>query len=188
MHENPPPGRVVPAVTLVLGGARSGKSTYAQRLAEQHEKVLFLATATRSDEEMTAKIARHRDDRPQHWSTVEEPVAIAQVIRDCGPSHQIVLIDCLTLWAANLLGRHGNEDAPQAMLDAAIDDLCAVLAAPPCAIALVSNEVGSGIVPAYAIGRRYRDLLGEINQRVAQAATDAVLMVAGLPLVLKQSS
>jgi adenosylcobinamide kinase/adenosylcobinamide-phosphate guanylyltransferase len=169
----------------VLGGARSGKSTYAQKLAEHHRNVLFVATATRSDDEMTAKIERHRSDRPQHWTTAEEPLALADTIRRCGPHFDLVLIDCLTLYAANLLHRHGDENAEQAPLLSAIDDLCQALAKPPCAVVLVSNEVGGGVVPAYAIGRRYRDLLGEINQRIAAIATDAVLMIAGLPLPLK---
>jgi adenosylcobinamide kinase/adenosylcobinamide-phosphate guanylyltransferase len=192
MHENQPPTGGAPlsfpSVTLILGGARSGKSTYAQRLAERHARVLFLATATASDDEMRAKIDRHRADRPQTWTTVEEPLALARVLRECGPQQDLVLIDCLTLYAAHLLHQHGDENAEQARLDQAVDELCDALAAPPCAVLLVSNEVGSGVVPAYALGRRYRDLLGELNQRVAAVATDAVLMVAGLPLVLKSSS
>jgi iron complex outermembrane receptor protein/vitamin B12 transporter len=181
-------------VTLVLGGARSGKSTYAQNLAGSYDNVLFVATAAPSDDEMRAKIVRHRADRPSHWTTAEEPLALAEVIRQHGAEHDVVLIDCLTLYAANLLHAHGvdGSDSPAASqtdaeMDAAICDLCAALSDPPCAVILVSNEVGSGVVPAYALGRRYRDLLGELNQRVAAVATDAVLMVAGLPLTLKSS-
>lgn len=171
-----------PSVLLVLGGARSGKSRYAQKVAGRKDRVLFVATATRSDEEMTAKIARHREDRPSHWTTVEEMLNLPEVLAEFGPQHQVALIDCLTLYAANLL------TAERLQPEMEIDRLCAALQSPPCELILVSNEVGSGVVPAYALGRRYRDLLGEINQRVAAVADQVVLMVAGLPLPLKQQA
>ena len=173
---------VSPGVTLILGGARSGKSHYAQQLAGKHERVVFLATATAVDEEMSAKIARHREDRPVHWHTIEEPVDLTGVITANGPAADFLLIDCLTLYAANLLHRFRDD---QAAIAIALDELLEALAAPPCPIALVSNEVGSGIVPEYELGRRYRDLLGELNQRVAATASEVVLMTAGLPLTLK---
>ena len=175
-----------PAVTLILGGARSGKSRYAQQLAQplagRHRRVVFLATATASDEEMRLKIARHREDRPEGWLTVEEPVDLPGAIASHAGGADFLLIDCLTLYVANLLHRYRDDTAA---IPAAIDRLLGSLTAPPCSIALVSNEVGSGIVPAYELGRHYRDLLGELNQRVAAVASDVVLMVAGLPLVLK---
>ena len=166
-------------VTLILGGARSGKSRYAQSLAARAPTVLFLATATPVDEEMRDKIARHRADRLcdhlSHWTIVEEPLALAPAILHHGPAHSLVLIDCLTLYAASLL------NLPPEAIAQNLGSLYAALKTPPCPILLVSNEVGSGIVPAFASGRQYRDLLGEINQRIAAIATDAVLMVAGLP-------
>lgn len=169
-------------VLLVLGGARSGKSRYALQRASQRRNVLFVATATRSDDEMLAKIDRHREDRPQHWTTIEETVDLAGVLRAAGPEQEVAIIDCLTLYAANLLAADGLNPAAE------LDRLCAALQSPPCDVILVSNEVGSGIVPAYPLGRRYRDLLGEINQRVAAMADEVVLMVAGLPFPLKRQA
>ncbi len=170
------------AVTLVLGGARSGKSRFAQQMAERHTRVLFLATATAVDEEMRLKIARHQEDRPADWQTVEETTGLAGVIGSRGAAVDFILVDCLTLYAANLLHRYKDEPAA---IPGQVAGLLEALAAPPCPVVLVSNEVGSGVVPAYELGRQYRDLLGELNQRVASVATEVVLMVAGLPLWLK---
>jgi adenosylcobinamide kinase/adenosylcobinamide-phosphate guanylyltransferase len=172
------------AITLVLGGVRSGKSRYAQTLAVGVSPVAFVATARRSDsdEEMQRKIERHRADRPQEWRTIEEPLDLASVLAEQGSSYRILVVDCLTLYAANLLdAEHGDlisiEDRLRRFYEA--------LRSAPCSVALVSNEVGSGIVPAFPEGRKYRDLLGEINQRVASAADNVLFMVAGLPLALK---
>jgi adenosylcobinamide kinase / adenosylcobinamide-phosphate guanylyltransferase len=172
-------------VTLVLGGVRSGKSRYALQLAAGAQRVTFLATAERrEDEEMQQRIERHRAERPQHWKTIEEPLDLASAIgkvNDC----DLLLIDCLTLFAGKLLDVCGDDSAAIA---ASIAALCTALKTAPFPVVLVSNEVGSGIVPAFELGRRYRDLLGEINQQVAAIANHVVLMVAGLPLVLKGSS
>jgi adenosylcobinamide kinase / adenosylcobinamide-phosphate guanylyltransferase len=165
-------------VTLLLGGARSGKSHYAQQLGQQAERVVFVATAQAGDDEMRRKIDLHRSSRPQHWQTVEEPLALAETIALHGPACDLLIIDCLTLFAANLLEPGTDEAAP-------VDALCTALQSPPCSVVLVSNEVGMGVVPEYVSGRRFRDLLGEMNQRVAQVASNVLLMVAGLPLVLK---
>jgi adenosylcobinamide kinase/adenosylcobinamide-phosphate guanylyltransferase len=170
------------SVTLILGGARSGKSRYAQQLAGESRRVVFVATATISDEEMRAKIERHRADRPRDWTTVEEPLDLPRVLREREAESDLIMVDCLTLYAANLLDAEGENDGA---IDRRIEALCETLQRTQCAIVLVSNEVGSGIVPEYPLGRRYRDLLGELNQRVAAIADDAVLMVAGLPLALK---
>lgn len=173
------------SVVLVLGGVRSGKSSYAQRLAERSRRVMFVATAERrDDEEMQQKIERHRSDRPAHWTTVEEPVALGRVVQASGDNCDVVLIDCLTLFGANLMEAFGSDEAG---LEICVEDLCVALKTTPCKVILVSNEVGSGVVPAYALGRRFRDVVGEINQRVAAVADTVVLMVAGLPLVLKGS-
>jgi adenosylcobinamide kinase/adenosylcobinamide-phosphate guanylyltransferase len=172
-------------VTLVLGGVRSGKSRFAQGLAERASRVAFIATAERRDDaEMHAKIERHRAERPSTWTTIEEPLDLPRVIRAAGQEFDVLLIDCLTLFASNLLEACG-EDA--ARLQGYIHELCAALSAAPCSIVLVSNEVGSGVVPAYELGRRYRDLVGEINQRVGSISDTVLLMVAGLPLPLKGS-
>jgi adenosylcobinamide kinase/adenosylcobinamide-phosphate guanylyltransferase len=169
-------------VTLVLGAARSGKSHYAQQLGEHAGRVVFLATAQASDDEMRHKVDRHRSSRPPHWQTVEEPLALAETIVHYGPACDLMLIDCLTFFAANLLDAWGDD---QSGTEHAIGTLCLVLQSPPCSVVLVSNEVGSGVVPEYPSGRRFRDLLGEMNQSVARVASNVLLLVAGLPLVLK---
>ena len=170
------------SVTLVLGGARSGKSRYAQQLAEQWRRVVLVATAKVTDDEMRAKIERHREDRPQDWLTVEEPLELAKVLEEQERNSEVIVVDCLTIFAANLLETEGeNSEA----IDGRVEALCAALRRVQCNVVLVSNEVGSGVVPAYPLGRRYRELLGEINQKVARVADDVVLMVAGLPLALK---
>jgi adenosylcobinamide kinase / adenosylcobinamide-phosphate guanylyltransferase len=169
-------------VTLVLGGVRSGKSRYALQLAGRAERVTFLATAEpREDEEMQRRIECHRAERPQHWTTIEEPLHLASAI-DSGSNYDLILIDCLTLYAGKMLDFYGDD---LVAISENIAGLCAALKGPPCSVVLVSNEVGSGVVPAFEMGRRYRDLLGEINQRVAAIADHVVLMVAGLPLTLK---
>jgi adenosylcobinamide kinase/adenosylcobinamide-phosphate guanylyltransferase len=174
-------GREISLVTLVLGGARSGKSRYAQQIAEGATGVLFVATAeARDDAEMFAKIARHRTERPAHWQTLEEPMDLARAITSA--TSQLVLIDCLTLFAANLLERFGEDTTAD---HPTVTALCATLAITQARVVLVSNETGQGVVPAYALGRRFRDLNGEINQRVAAVATNVLYIVAGLPILLK---
>jgi adenosylcobinamide kinase/adenosylcobinamide-phosphate guanylyltransferase len=170
------------SVILVLGGVRSGKSRYAVKLASQAPRVIFLATAKPSDAEMRAKISRHQAERPSQWLTVEEPLALDRVLKQHDSDNQLFLIDCLTLFASNLLeAEAGNEEA----LKARVACFCADLQSISSSVLLVSNEVGSGVVPAYDSGRRFRDLAGEMNQRVAALADTVLLMVAGLPLVLK---
>ncbi len=165
-------------VTLLLGGVRSGKSHYAQQIGERAGRVVFVATAQAADDEMRLKVERHRSSRPQHWKTVEEPLALAEVITQHGPTCDLMIIDCLTFFAANLLDAKTDEQA-------SVDGLCNALRAPACSVVLVSNEVGSGVVPEYPSGRRFRDLLGEMNQSVARVASNVLLLVAGLPLILK---
>jgi len=173
------------SVILVLGGVRSGKSRYAQQLAELSSRVTFVATAERrDDEEMHRKIERHRADRPTHWTTVEETSALGRVVQTCGDNCDAILIDCLTLFGANIMETFGSDEAG---LETCVEGLRTALKTTPCKVILVSNEVGSGVVPAYALGHRFRDVVGEINQRVAAVSDTVVLMVAGLPLVLKGS-
>lgn len=161
--------------TLVLGGARSGKSTFAEGLLAGGP-ALYLATGQAFDDEMAARIRLHRDRRGPDWRTVEEPLDIAPIIeshRDCP-----ILVDCLTLWISNLMhaGRDVDHDAAQ---------LCAVLAAPACPVVLVSNEIGLGLVPDNALARQFRDHQGRVNQRVAAICRKVVFVAAGLPLTLK---
>jgi adenosyl cobinamide kinase/adenosyl cobinamide phosphate guanylyltransferase len=166
------------ALTLLLGGARSGKSRLAVRLAsERGRPVVFLATGEAGDDEMADRIARHRAERPPGWTTVEEPVALRAAIA-AAPAGSTLVVDCLSLWVANLLDvRTAAEIEAEAAAAAA-------LAAARDTIA-VSNEVGLGVVPATPSGRAYRDVLGRVNAIWAEAAVEAYLVVAGrrLPLV-----
>jgi adenosylcobinamide kinase/adenosylcobinamide-phosphate guanylyltransferase len=169
-------------ITLVLGGARSGKSRYAQTLATRNSSVVFVATGQALDEEMRMKIQRHQAERPKQWRTIEEPLDLDRVLVEEGAKHRILVVDCLTLYVANLLeAERGNPAA----IEERLQRLYAALRSVPCSVALISNEVGSGIVPPFPEGRRYRDLLGEINQGVASIADNVLLMIAGVPLVLK---
>jgi adenosylcobinamide kinase/adenosylcobinamide-phosphate guanylyltransferase len=170
------------SVTLVLGGVRSGKSRYAQQLAEQSRLVVFVATAKVTDDEMRAKIQRHREDRPKDWVTVEEPLELARMLTQHEVNCDVIVVDCLTIFAANLMEAVGEDSTA---LESRIEELCTALRTIQCNVVLVSNEVGSGVHPSHALGRRYRDLLGEINKKIARIADDVVLMVAGLPLALK---
>jgi adenosylcobinamide kinase / adenosylcobinamide-phosphate guanylyltransferase len=168
-------------VTLVLGGVRSGKSRWAQELASKVARVAYVATAQPLDVEMAQKIRRHRDERPAHWQTFEEPLELGQVIARHAPAFDVMLVDCLTVFVANLQG--ASETDPPTM-ERRIEDFLSALRG-SASLMLVSNEVGSGVVPPYPAGRQFRDALGELNQRVAAIADNVVLMVAGLPLVLK---
>lgn len=168
---------------LVLGGARSGKSRYAQERIEAlpagpSGRLAYLATAQAFDAEMAERIALHRDDRGPRWITVEEPVDLAAAIHRAVSNADAVLIDCLTLWLSNLMLADRDLDGPVA-------DLRAVLANPPCPLVLVSNEVGLGIVPENALARRFRDEAGRLNQAVAAKVDEVQFLAAGLPLKLK---
>lgn len=171
-------------VTLVLGGVRSGKSRWAQELAGKFERVVYVATAQARDTEMHEKIRRHREDRPAHWQTLEEPLELARVLMDHGAKFDVLLVDCLTVFVSNLM-EAAQTDA--AGMERRLNDFLEALRAVPATVVLVSNEVGWGVVPPYPAGRIYRDALGELNQRVAAIADNVVLMVAGLPLALKGS-
>lgn len=174
-------------ITLVLGGVRSGKSRYAQQLASACGSVTFIATALPSDAEMRRKIAAHRRDRPRNWRTVEAPVQLEDAIRDAAPNSKAIVIDCLTTYLANQMsnrnGKHRIAKKPEAVYDA--EKLCNALRSAEASIIVVSNEVGSGVVPAFRSGRIYRDLLGSLNQRIAAISDRVVLMVAGLPMTIK---
>ncbi len=172
-------------VVLILGGVRSGKSRYAQQLASCGKQVAFIATAEGRDEEMTRRIVRHRADRPPHWVTVETPTAVADAILNCDGKFDTILVDCLTLWASNLM-EHECQDNQRVLSHA--DRLVDALRQVRAKVILVSNEVGGGIVPQNEMARLYRDILGAMNQRVAAVADEVVLMVAGCPLMIKHSA
>ena len=180
---------------LILGGARSGKSAFAERLAAARAgEVLFVATATAGDEEMARRIAAHRAARPAGWRLLEAPVAVADRLADDGilAGVETVLLDCLTLLVSNLLLAHeasGGEEVTR-RVDAEIDALlrCFDFDEGAASWLIVSNEVGLGLVPPYPLGRIFRDLLGRANQRLAARADRVYLMVAGLPLDIKALS
>lgn len=180
--------------TLVLGGARSGKSLYAEKLAaDSGKEIIYIATAAAGDGEMAARIEHHRQQRPAHWTTVEEPLALARAIRQWRAPQRVVLVDCLTLWLTNLLFADGSEypDVGQLVLPARFHQERATLlealadTTQAGATILVSNEVGMGIVPYGAISRAFTDEAGRLNQAVAAVCDRAVFVAAGLPLVLK---
>ena len=166
---------------LVLGGVRSGKSHYAQAEARRFGHVTFVATARRSDAEMRRKIAVHRRERSRDWKTVEAQTDLDRIIRREGASADLLLIDCLTTYCGNLLSRHGVSMAQRRHLASVVEAIETTRAS----VFLVSNEVGSGVVPAFKSGRLYRDLLGELNQQIARVANRVVLLVAGIPVPIK---
>jgi len=172
-------------VVLILGGVRSGKSRYAQQLAAAGERVAFIATAEGRDEEMAHRIARHREERPSGWTTLEAPVDLTDAVVRCDGKFDTILVDCLTLWASNLM-EHERQDVKR--ITPHIDRLVRALQRVSSTVLLVSNEVGSGIVPDNEMSRLYRDVLGNINQRVAAAADEVLLLVAGCPLAVKRRS
>jgi adenosylcobinamide kinase / adenosylcobinamide-phosphate guanylyltransferase len=164
-------------MTLVLGGARSGKSRYAESLiAALPPPWAYVATAEAGDEEMAARIKMHRERRSASWRTIEAPRDLASALAAC--CTMPVLVDCLTLWLSNLM-------LAEAEIEKEIEGLEQSLLATRAPVVLVANEVGSGIVPDHALGRRFRDLQGILNQRIAARADRVVLMVAGLPLAVK---
>ncbi len=181
-------------IILILGGARSGKSRFAQQLAtELGERVLFLATAKPLDEEMRHRIAHHRRARPSQWRTLEASSGIAQAIREhCGDA-EVVILDCLSLLVANLMSpthdptelERVDYGTVEKEVSAELERVIALTEALPLRLIIVSNEVGMGLVPVYPVGRAYRDLLGRANQFIAQRADRVYLVIAGIPLQLK---
>ena len=178
--------------TLVLGGARSGKSGYAERLAAGTGlEVIYIATAQAGDGEMAHRISLHRQQRPAQWHTVEEPLSLAKTLRAWRSAQRVVLVDCLTLWLSNLLFADGAEypDVGQITLPVRFAEeraaLLAELARPEGDVIFVSNEVGLGIVPYGAVSRAFTDEAGRLNQAVAALCDRAVFVAAGLPLTLK---
>ncbi|MBF0619300.1 MAG: bifunctional adenosylcobinamide kinase/adenosylcobinamide-phosphate guanylyltransferase [Candidatus Omnitrophica bacterium] len=171
-------------IVFVVGGARSGKSTYAVDLArESGQKVVFLATCTFCDEEMDARIKRHQESRPASWDVVNEGTNIAAVLAKSQHPDTTVLIDCLGMWVFNLMEEYAQDTPVEAEFQKFIQTFKDVQGQ----VIIVSNEVGSGLVPEHASGRRFRDLLGRLNQMVAKAADTVVLMQVGIPTILKQA-
>ena len=178
------PSLSLPPVTLVLGGARSGKSTHAEKLAAgtlfgaAPRRAVYIATAQAGDMEMATRIMAHRARRGGTWTTVEEPLKLGEAVQGSAQRGEPMLVDCLTLWLSNLMQAGADLDHTVDQLVHSLDGL-----APP--VVFVSNEVGLGIVPETPLGRAFRDAQGRLNMRMAERADRVVLMTAGLPLTLK---
>jgi len=176
-------------LVLVTGGARSGKSSFAEKLAKEANKdVTYLATSQALDEEMALRIKEHKKRRPRNWKTIEEPLNASSVIEKEGKSDRVILLDCLALLVANLIFSKGDstsEPIDQAVLNE-IKTLAKISKNVPASVIIVTNEVGMGIVPEYPLGRAYRDTLGKANQILASEADEVYLLICGIPVNVKQ--
>ena len=170
---------------LILGGARSGKSSCAENLAREGDRTLFVATAEALDDDMKRRIIKHRERRPDSWNTLEEPLDPAAAIPSALDGHDTLLLDCLTLWVSNLLLKLGEDAGAGAEILSRAGALLDLYDRTNARWILVSNEVGLGVAPATELGRNYRDVLGRVNQLFASRADKVYLMVAGLPMELK---
>ena len=169
-------------ITFITGGARSGKSAFAEaRALQAGGKRAYLATAQALDPEMQDRIERHRKRRGDAWDTFEEPLAVAELVRRLSGRYDVLLLDCLTLWLSNVMART-SEDKD---ISARIEDLAAALQTYSGTVLVVSNEVGLGIVPDNPLARRFRDLAGSLNQAIAAIADEAYLLASGIPMKLK---
>jgi len=169
--------------TFIIGGCRCGKSSHALQVAESvpGRRKLFIATCVPQDEEMKTRVGRHQADRGPRWRALEEPVNLAQAVAANQDTADVMLIDCLTLWLSNLMLANQTDEA----LYDHVDGLCGAVEKTACPVILVSNEVGAGIVPENALARRYRDLVGRMNQRMAAVSQRVIWMVAGIPVPIK---
>jgi len=168
--------------SLILGGARSGKSSYAEQLAKESGKeVIYIATAKVLDDEIKERVKHHQNSRPDSWVTVEEPLNLADALQQWVSSNRIVLVDCLTMWVTNLLTEN-DEDNMQHKLEQLVKQLPLYSGS----IIFVSNEVGMGIIPMGELTRKYVDEAGRLHQQLAQQVDNVILMVAGLPNIIKK--
>ena len=171
---------------LIIGGARSGKSQFAQKLACQlSDRVLFVATAEAGDEEMRARIKVHKKARPKTWHTLETPTKVGKKINEHTGKADVVIIDCITMLVSNLLAGQGDDSAEEKQIKTEVDRLIECIDRIDTTFIIVSNEVGLGLVPDNRLGRLYRDLLGRVNQLLAEQADEVYLMVAGIPVEIK---
>jgi len=172
----------VSKIYFITGGARSGKSAFAEKLAgDIPGKRAYLATAQALDAEMVARIEHHRLRRGSAWDTYEEPLAITELLKKLSGRYEVVLLDCLTLWLSNIMARTGSNDE----ISARVDELTSGLRDFAGACIVVSNEVGLGIVPDNPLARRFRDLAGMTNQKIARTADEAYLLTSGIPMKIK---
>jgi len=175
-------GKIGKKIIFIAGGCRSGKSRFALDYANQHfSKKLYLATCEALDEEMAQRIAHHKKTRSPEWQTIEEPVEIVGKIRRYGDEAEVILLDCITLWLSNFLMRQKDDSEIMEEITTLID----TIKEKQTSFILVSNEVGLGIVPADPLSRRFRDLSGMANRRIAEAADTAIFMASGIPIFLK---
>ncbi|MBW2516569.1 MAG: bifunctional adenosylcobinamide kinase/adenosylcobinamide-phosphate guanylyltransferase [Deltaproteobacteria bacterium] len=170
-------------IIFVIGGCRSGKSSHALQTAEKmpQDSKIYIATCVPQDDEMRQRVAKHQKERSQSWGTLEVPVDLPQAILENSRKENVILADCLTLWLSNLLMETDDEKKLEKM----IDRLTAALEKAPGTIVLVSNEIGTGIVPENKLARQYRDIIGLANQAVAKTAGKVIWMVAGIPVTIK---
>ena len=171
-------------LTLIIGGARSGKSAFAEKLAAQYDRVLFVATAEALDDEMRQRIENHKRNRPDTWHTLEEPREVATALAST-PPHDVLLLDCLTLWVSNLLLDMAESTDAEQHIGAATERLLAVYETTDAEWVVVTNEVGEGVVPPTVLGRAFQDALGRVNQLFAARADRVYQMTAGLALDIK---
>ncbi|WLI77607.1 bifunctional adenosylcobinamide kinase/adenosylcobinamide-phosphate guanylyltransferase [Kosakonia sp. H02] len=180
-------------LTLVTGGARSGKSRHAESLVNHAQRVLYIATSQIVDDEMAARIQHHRDSRPAHWRTEERWQQLSEIITPHNDRHEAVLLECITTLVTNLLFASGAGDDPdnwdyaalEAQVQNEIEALIAACFVCPSPVVLVTNEVGMGIVPENRLARHFRDIAGRVNQRLAQAADEVWLVVSGIGVKIK---
>ncbi len=170
-------------IIFILGGCRSGKSRHALRLAEDIpcRKKIFIATCLPLDEEMKKRIERHQRERERTWTTIEVPVFLPEAIDENSQKSDLILVDCLTLWISNIFLETNNMDKTSKYIERLIQSLANV----KCPVILVSNEVGTGIVPENALARRFRDVAGHVNQNVAACSDKVIWMAAGIPVKIK---
>lgn len=178
-----------PKLILITGGVRSGKSSFAEALAQElGSKIAYIATGQALDEEMAERIAKHRQMRPQHWQTYEEPVQVEKMIPEISSTAEIIILDCLNFLVANLMSDYEEGESKEPLVSKIRDKIDALVAEAlksSAAIIVVSNEVGSSLVPTNSAGRFFQEQLGQANQAIALHADLVYLMVAGIPLLIK---
>jgi len=174
----------MPSITLITGGARSGKSSFALSLGlRNYSKRVFIATAVPFDQEMKERISRHREERGDQFHTIEEPIELPRVLTVLPGGNEVVVVDCLTVWLGNLYHHfQGEEEKVRVQVEAFL----AHLDHPACDLILVTNEVGWGIVPDNPLGRSFRDMAGSLNRRIAEKADNLYLLCCGIPLTIKR--
>lgn len=177
-------------LTLIIGGTRSGKSTFAMSLAKKQRHVCYIATADPgqssqiNDNEMLERIQKHRDNRPAEWKTVEAPLELDKAVSNLNENFEVVLIDCITIYVTNMLLGNHKEEGDEYIIDA-INKLCSVCKSVPFHVIIVTNEVGYGVVPDNALSRRFRDIAGYANQIIAREADNVYLVTAGIENKIK---